>query len=56
MRAIVRPCIEKMDTPICSKQARRRFLSRRERRGLRAAIMSEGDVPLVVNTTSPERF
>jgi len=39
MRAIVRLCIEKMDTPICSKQARRRFLPRRERRGFRVAIM-----------------
>jgi Mrp family chromosome partitioning ATPase len=39
MRAIVRLCIDKMDTPICSKQARRRFLPRRSRRGLRAAIM-----------------
>jgi hypothetical protein len=39
MHVIVRLCIEKMDTPICAKQARRRFLPRRERRGLRAAIM-----------------
>jgi hypothetical protein len=39
MHVIVRLCIEKMDTPICSKQARRRFLPRRERWGLRAAIM-----------------
>ncbi len=39
MHVIVRLCIEKMDTPICSKQARRCFLPRRERRGLRAAIM-----------------
>lgn len=39
MRAIVRLCIEKMDTPICAKQAKRRFLPKRERRGLRATIM-----------------
>jgi hypothetical protein len=44
MHVIVRLCIEKMDTPICSKQARRRFLPRRERRGLRAAIMVSEEV------------
>jgi hypothetical protein len=52
MRAIVRLCIEKMDTPICAKQARRRFLPRRERAGASAPRLWVNTAKLYVSRST----